>query len=93
MNFDLSVNTYRMRKYKIDEYRSDMIRLLNENETKTDAAFMVFKRIYKDAGYWINGTVKDNDLKIAVALGADLDSEYTILSQMRNEGLLDKYLL
>lgn len=93
MDYDMSIETYKIRSYKIEEYRSDIINLIQKSEIKTNAASVIFKRIYADAGFWINGAIKDKEIKTAVALASDFNPDYTILAQMRNAGLLEKYLI
>lgn len=92
MNYDLSPDTYRVRGYKTEEYRSDFTNAVKLAQEKNDTAWVIFKRMYADAGYWIDGVIKDKELKTAVALGADLSDRYTVLAHMRNAGLFEQYL-
>jgi glycerol-1-phosphate dehydrogenase [NAD(P)+] len=92
MNYDLSPQTYRMHGYKLEEYREELKGIIQLYETKTSAAAVIFKRMYSDAGFWINGAIKDKELTLSVALAADLNDRYTVLAHMRNMGIFEKYL-
>lgn len=92
MNYDISPDTYRVKSYKIEEYRADLLGVMQLTEAKSNTASVIFKRMYHDAGYWINGSIKDKDLVTAVALAADLSDRYTVLAHMRNTGMFEKYL-
>lgn len=92
MNYDLSVQSYKLKCYKTEEFRNDLTNMLQSTFINSNKASIIFKRMYNDAGYWINGIIKDRELTSAVALASDLSNRYTILAHMRNAGLFEKYL-
>lgn len=92
MDYDLSIDTQKLRGYKVEEYRLDFINSLQKAAIKADTASVIFKRIYTDSGFWINGYINDKELKIGVALAADIRDKFTILAHMRNLGIFERYL-
>ena len=92
MNYDLSANTQKERAVKVEQYRLQFINLLQKSVRRADMALAIFKRIYADSGFWINGYFTDKEIKTGVALAADISDKFTVLSYMRNIGLFERYL-
>ncbi|MDD4003225.1 MAG: iron-containing alcohol dehydrogenase [Clostridia bacterium] len=92
IKYDLGVKTYMVTKYKIEEYRDDLLRFLNDIGQRVEKAAMVYKRIYQDAGYLFNQKLKNADTAQAIALACDFNDLPCLLSYMKNGGLFEKYI-
>lgn len=61
-------------------------------EARLTAAMKGFRRLYADAGYWMKGYLAGDDYAVALALAPEMRDKYTLLTQMRDLGELDRYL-
>lgn len=92
IRYDAGVKTYMVTKYKIEEYRGDLLRFLDGISQRVEKTAMVFKRIYQDAGYLFNRKLKNADAAQALALACDFNDLPCLLSYMRTGGLFEKYI-
>ena len=76
----------------INEYRKDFLSSLTALEANILRATTVFRRIYPDRGKLAAEAVSAGALRLAVGLGAELSEQYTMLTYLRDAGLLDELL-
>lgn len=91
-NYAADLDGYVSRLQKAQEIKKEMLKLLDLYTAKLNMAWVVFKRLYKDAGAWIDGAIDERDLAQAIALAPDLSEDYMPLSLMRDMGILDRYV-
>ena len=89
----LTDGAYSLTGYKFKEYRGDTLAEAQKARQAVENAMRVYKRLYSDAGFWMNGYLREPDYKTALALAPDYREKYTVLTYMRDLGLLDKYLI
>jgi hypothetical protein len=87
-----SVDEYLKRRHIAGEYRAELAALIKLLDERLPALLKRFRRVYSDAGYFIKDKIKGRDITEAVALGASLSHEYTLIKHIDEEGLLDRYL-
>jgi glycerol-1-phosphate dehydrogenase [NAD(P)+] len=86
------IGEYRSRLERAQEYRKEFLKLLDFYIAKLNMAWVVFKRLYKDAGAWMDGAIDERDLASSIALAPELTEDYTPLSLMRDMGILERYV-
>jgi glycerol dehydrogenase-like iron-containing ADH family enzyme len=92
INYDASCESYKITRYKTEEYRQELTGRLNENYQRAQSAWVLFKRIYGDAGYHLSQRLKTLDAGSALAVCCDCSDIKCALGHIRNMGLLEKYL-
>ena len=75
-------------QYKIREYRRELLGELRELERLYVRINRIFKRIYPDGGFWLR-SLKLPGLRTAAYLAPDLSDTFTVLTLLRDEGLLE----
>ncbi len=75
--------------YLIKEYRVDFLKFLKCIDNEKYAK--IFRRCYKDAGYWLGGYIKATDLLSVTSL-AGLICENSLYSYMKKTGFLEEML-
>ena len=75
-------------RYKVGEYRKELLAELKELERLYRRINRVFKRLYPDGGFWLKN-LELPDLRTAVYLAPDLSDTFTVLTLLRDEGLLE----
>lgn len=78
--------------YKMKEYRRDFFTYAQDVHQKLLDGGVLFRRIYPDAGLWMEGFLKADQKKLAFALAPDLLNEFTLLTYLRDRGLTDELL-
>jgi hypothetical protein len=84
--------TQKIREYKFSEYRRELLPLITEFDFRLERAWRIFKRLYRDDGYSLLGYLEPSDVSLAVSLAPDLRGKYTLLSYMKDTGLLDEFI-
>ncbi|MDR1093556.1 MAG: iron-containing alcohol dehydrogenase [Clostridiales bacterium] len=84
---------FEVTRHKYAEYRADFLSLAKRAAARVAEAHTIFKRLYADAGYWIKSCYSAEDYGLCMSLAPDIREKYTVLRHMRDEGLLDRYLL
>ena len=79
-------------EYKMKEYRRDFYTYAQEVHQKLLDGGVLFRRIYPDAGLWMEGFLSAEQKKLAFALAPDLDGTFTLLTYLRDRGLTDELL-
>lgn len=74
---------------KMDEYRKDFFEYCLDLKAKTENAFVVFRRLYPDAGRWTFGYLEENAMGIAMKLATENGEPYTVLTYLRDHGYLE----
>ena len=75
--------------YLIKEYKDDFLKFLKGIDSEKYAK--IFRRCYKDAGFWLGGYIKATDLLSVTSL-AGLISENSLYSYMKKTGFLEEML-
>lgn len=75
-------------QYKIREYRRELLGELRELERLFSRINRIFKRMYPDGGFWLR-SLKLPNLRTAAYLAPDLSDTFTVLTLLRDEGLLE----
>lgn len=83
----------RLCEYRLGEFRAELLSLLSALKTRQAAAFRVFKRLYPDDGYGIKTMIDRADLGICLALAPDAFAADTMLSYLKQTGILEKYIV
>lgn len=78
--------------YKVGEYRDELYSLACEFDMRLSRAWRPFKRIYDDDGFALEGYLDPLDVSVCLALAPDLKEKFTMLTYMKNAGLLETYL-
>lgn len=79
-------------QYKWNEYKDDLKTKLDEYYVFFQKIEKIFKRIYKDAGFWTTKYLTESDIMLMLGLAPDSSSKFTMLSFVKMTGILDKYL-
>ncbi|MCL2061905.1 MAG: iron-containing alcohol dehydrogenase [Firmicutes bacterium] len=75
--------------YRLKEYRAELYTEARALVSRLARARTVFKRLYADDGYALQEYLDPPDIALAVALAPDLKEKYTLLSYMKDAGLLE----
>ena len=75
-------------QYQLREYRRDLLAELKGVERLLLRANKVFKRVYPDGGFWLRD-LEIPDFRTAAYLAPDLSDTFTVLTLLRDEGLLE----
>ncbi len=89
----MPMEAYAVASHKYREYRADFFASADNAVTALEHSVKAFRRMYGDAGYWIKNYISEQDYRTALALAPDLREKYTVLTYMRDLGLLDRYLV
>ena len=81
-----------LQSYRLGEYRADLFSAVSLDLARLDRAYSVFKRLYDDDGFNLKNALDESSTALAVALGADLKDKFTLLSHLKDLGLLDEYV-
>jgi len=79
-------------KYRLDEYKADLLAACNQNTNRLVAAFKIFKRLYDDDGYNLINVLDESSSGLCVSLAPDLKSGFTFLSYLKDMGHLDEFI-
>lgn len=88
----MAAEAYAVTGHKFKEYRPDFFSEAQKAEAGLSAGLKIFKRLYSDAGFWMKSYLTEQDYRQALGIAPDLREKYTVLTYMRDLGLLDKYL-
>lgn len=80
-------------EYRLDEYRSELMRALSPLIRRRTQAFNIFKRLYPDDGFSIRSKVDTADLPLCIALAPDVFPADTPLSYFKQTGNLERYIV
>lgn len=80
-------------EYRRNEFRADRLRMLAALNNRRNAAWHVFKRLYRDDGYSLGAMIDKTDVGICLALAPDVFAADTVLSFLKQTGRLDKYIV
>lgn len=83
----------RLCEYRNAEFKSDIAKRLHAVQTRYNAAFTVFKRLYPDDGYSLKTLIDRSDVGLCIALAPDVFPADTMLNFLKQCGRLEKYLL
>ncbi len=75
---------------KMEEYRKEFCEYCQDLKAKTEAAFVVFRRLYPDAGRWTFGYLDENAMGVAMKLATENGEPYTVLTYLRDHGYLEE---
>ena len=89
----LSPEELRLREYRCREFRDEYIRDLAALRERLNAAFAVFKRLYRDDGFGLSKLLDSVDVGICTAVAPDVFPADTALTHFKHTGLLEKYLI
>lgn len=82
----------KLRLYRMREYRGELYDLICEIDAMLSEAYRVFKHLYNDDGYSLLRYLDESDVSVCLALAPEFDRGFTLLSQMKHMGLLERYL-
>lgn len=83
----------RLMEYRLNEYKSELMRLLVEVQRRKTAARQVFRRLYPDDGYCLKSLVDKTDIPLCLALAPDVFAADTMLAYIKQTGNLEKYVV
>ncbi len=78
--------------YKVGEYQGELYSLACDFDVRLSRAWKAFKRLYDDDGFALMDYLDPTDASLCVSLAPDLKEKYTMLTYMKNAGLLEDYL-
>ncbi|MCL2797073.1 MAG: iron-containing alcohol dehydrogenase [Firmicutes bacterium] len=78
--------------YRLNEYRDELYEAVCLNAVRLNRAWRVFKRLYPDDGFGLVNYIEPPDAALALALAPDLKEKFTLLSFMKDAGLLDEHI-
>lgn len=78
--------------YKLGAVRDEMRALVKRCSSVQERGYRIFTRIYPDYGFSLLGAVEPEDAKLAIALAPDLGGKKSMLTLMKDIGLLESYL-
>lgn len=87
-----NLGEYEKRRKKVEEYKKEFLKLIDLYAAKLNMAWVIYKRIYKDAGAWLDGAIDNREMASAIALAPDLTGDFSVLAHMRDIGILDRYI-
>lgn len=95
VDFKQDLRQLKLIEYKHKEYGGELKQYFSALLSQSQSAQKVFKRIYHDAGFWINGFYSQKELSQAIALAPALAADCTpsLLGYMRNNGYFEHYLI
>ena len=80
-------------EYRVNEFRTELLRMLYDIAKRRSAAWQVFKRLYPDDGYSLKTVVDKTDAPLCVALAPDVFKSNSLLSFLKQAGKLEKYVV
>ncbi len=83
----------RLCEYRRNEFRSELTKHLAAVKHRHNAAFKVFKRLYRDDGFELSTLIDRSDLGLCLALAPDVFAADSMLSFLKQTGKLDKYII
>ncbi len=83
----------RLCEYRRNEFRAELTKHLAEVKRRHNAAFKVFKRLYRDDGFGLSTLIDRADLGLCLALAPDVFAADSMLSFLKQTGKLDKYII
>jgi len=78
--------------YKLTEFRNELIAEASEALNKAEKLRRSARRTYDDFGYSLNNHIGRTDSDICIALAPDIREKFTLLTQLKNMGLLERLL-
>ncbi|MCL2234799.1 MAG: hypothetical protein FWC11_04170 [Firmicutes bacterium] len=78
--------------YKLKIHRDELFALATEFDSKLTLAYSALKKLYLDEGYSFTNYLGKNEATISVALAPDFMQKFTLLSFMKDRGLLEGML-
>jgi|GEM_PF-1216824 len=81
-----------LREFRLNENRIELFNISTLNIMRLKRAFAIFKRLYDDDGFWLTKALDTSDTALSISLAPDLKDKFTILSHMKDMGLLDEYI-
>ncbi len=75
---------------KMEEYRREFSEYCEDLKAKSEAAFVVFRRMYPDAGHWTFDYLDGAAVGIAMKLATENGEPYTVLTYLRDRGYLEE---
>lgn len=83
----------RLCEYRVNEFRTELLRMLYDIAKRRSAAWQVFKRLYPDDGYGLKTVVEKTDAPLCIALAPDVFKTNSLLSYLKQAGKLEKYVV
>ena len=84
--------TLKLRVYRIGEYRDELYSDACAHALRLGRAWKIFKRLYPDDGFSLLNHIDPPDAALALALAPDLKEKFTLLSHLKDAGLLEEHL-
>jgi len=81
-----------IQSYRLNENREELFSVASLNATRFKKSLKIFKGIYEDDGFWLGTALDSSDTALSISLGPDLKDKFTLLSHMKDMGLLDEYI-
>ena len=85
-------NAQKLSAYRVGEYRDELFSLACDFDVRLTRAWKTFKRLYDDDGFALTSYIDPTDASLCVSLAPDLKEKFTLLTYMKNAGLLEAYL-
>lgn len=88
----MEASDYEVTQYKLKEFGQELKGAFGSYAEDFYKAVPVFKRIYADAGYSLKRYLSEDDLRAMISLAPDVGEKFTLLTVMKQMGILDEYL-
>lgn len=87
-----SAEKFKLEMYRLGEYKAELYDKITEVCLSLDESYKIFKRLYSDDGFSLLGYLENSDVSLCLALAPDVSPLYTMLTLLKNVGVLDKYI-
>ncbi|MDR1939815.1 MAG: hypothetical protein LBQ40_03360 [Clostridiales bacterium] len=84
-----SVGEYLKRAYVIDEYRGELLSLINKIDALLPRLLKSFRRMYRDAGFFLKDAVEGRDIIGALTAAASLGGDFSLSRHIDETGAFD----
>ena len=78
--------------YKLTEFRDELLSQAANSLKKAEQLRRNARRTYNDFGYSLNNHITKPDADKCIALAPDIREKFTLLTQLKNMGLLERFL-
>lgn len=79
--------------YRIGEYEDELRGELERVSLRLSEAYRIFRRLYADDGFSLRGYLGVAEARLCIGLAPEMHSKFTTLTELKNMGALDGYLI
>lgn len=84
---------YKLIEYRLKIYKKELLSHIYDVIGVFDQAYPIYLRLYEDDGFFLKDFMSSLDISLSIGLGASVLKGNTLLSYMRDKGLLDRYII